>query len=138
MEEFSQQAPIGLSRLRLWGIAENIFLIKVCIPNIGITRHNVIKYGVSIGLTENLKRSLGIDGGIGHRKEEAHQLNGWIEILAHVGDSLADLHDGIQLKVARRNHHNHFIGGGKGIERQPGERRGTINQDIRLLGFNGV
>src|SRR5438874_5591898 len=95
IKEFSQQAAISLSRFGLRGIAENIFLIKMCIANIGVTGHNVIKYGVSIGLTENLKRGLGVDSRIGHGKQKAHQLNGWIEVLAHVGDGLADLHDGI-------------------------------------------
>ena len=56
----------------------------------------------------------------------------------HFLSALADLDDGVQLEVARRHGDEDPVRGGEGVDGEPGERRRAVDDDMLVLGANGV
>lgn len=51
-------------------------------------------------------------------------------VLTHFLDRLADLDSAVQLECARCNRHQHLVGSGEGVDRDPGEDGRAVDDDL--------
>src|SRR5205085_9426244 len=85
---------------------------------------------IRIRLAQDLQARLAVNRGVAHGEEKAGQRKVRIEVVLHLTDRLVDLDDGVQLKIPWGHDDKHLIGSGKGVDRQPAEGRGTVDEYV--------
>src|SRR5690606_12342774 len=68
-----------------------------------------------------------------HREEIPQQLKRRVEVLLNLVEGLVDLVDAVELEVTGGDDHQHLIGRRKGVNRQPGERRWAVDDDVVVV-----
>lgn len=117
---------------------KDVLLVEMGIADIGVAGDDGLEHAIGVRLTENLKRSDGIEGRIAHRKKITEKFECGIEVFSNFFDCLADLHDGIEFEITGRDGDYDFVGRGERIEGQPGERRRAINKNEIVAVFDFI
>ena len=89
-----------------------------------------VEHALAVSLAHQLQRGARVDGRLAHGEQEAQDAQAGVEELLHFFDGLGQLDDAVQFEVARRDHHQRLLGGGQGVDRQPGQRRRTVDEQV--------
>ena len=80
---------------------ENVLFLEMGISEICVSGNNSLYHVICVGLSQDLKTRPAIDCGIAHGKQIPHQFEPGVEELPNLVDSLVNLNDAVQLKIAR-------------------------------------